>query len=209
MIYTNQEELDAALAEWQKTLRLQDWDIKASIVREKNLMMNDVVAAVRWGFTSKGAVVQLIDPIDYSDNPDEELDHEISLVHELLHLHYAGFDKTEKGSTEERLLEQSIEAISRSLVKLKRAEVQTTGTGPQLPRGLPLEASNIVAGSTWRNNKIGALYTVKGWGRHSETLEQEVEYVDSVGDCWHRPVHLFLEKFTRVAKEVSASETKG
>lgn len=120
MIYETQEQLDAALKEWQKVLQLQDWKVKASIVRGRDMFMEDSAAAVRWTFPKKMATIVLLDPLDYEPNRDFPQDHEKSLVHELLHLHYAGFDSTEPGSVELDLLEQSIEAISTALVELKR-----------------------------------------------------------------------------------------
>lgn len=120
MIYETQEQLDEALLEWQKTLRLQDWQIRARLVRGRDMFTEESAASVRWTFPKKMATIQLLDPADYEPNIEFPQDHEISLVHELLHLHYAGFDETENGSVEHALLEQSIEAISTALVALKR-----------------------------------------------------------------------------------------
>lgn len=119
MIYETQEQLDAAVKEWQKVLQLQDWDVKGSIVRKRDLMLEDVGACIRWQIQGKLATMQLMDPIDWEPTEWEQ-DHEEYLVHELLHLHYAPFDMTESGSLEQAMLEQSINAISRALVALKR-----------------------------------------------------------------------------------------
>jgi len=215
MIYKTQEELDQALAYWQKVLQLQDWEVKASVERKKDITLDDVDAMVSWYFTHKKAIVRLLDPIDYNELFDQ--DHEYSLVHELLHLHFAGFDTTAKESLEEKLLEQCINALSTALVSLKRAgssssvltgltlEVASTFKAregvpptPQLKiRGLPLEAVGLHVNAEYTNTKNGSTYVVKGFGRHSETMAHEVEYVDSEGERWHRPIELFLEKFTK------------
>jgi hypothetical protein len=118
--YENDEQLQEALIFWQKVLRLQDWDVYARIARGRELFTENSAAAVRWTLAKKVATLQLLDPIDYEDNLAVEQDHEVSLVHELLHLHYAPFDNTEDDSLELYTLEQSIEAISRALVDLKR-----------------------------------------------------------------------------------------
>lgn len=212
MIYTNQEELDAALVEWQGVLRLRDWTLSAEIVRAKNMMLDNVDGAVTWHIYSKTAEIELLDPTDYADEPNVPMDHEVTLVHELLHLHYAGFDRTAKGTSEHMLLEQSIEAISRSLVELKRAkDVEVAGV-TQPTTLFKTHTALIVSGSTWKNNKNGKPYTAVGCGHNSETKDLEIEYTDDEGKRWHRPVYLFLEKFTEVVpdeKEAAASETKG
>ena len=120
-IYENDEQLQQALAEWQKILRLQDWIIKASIRRERDMYLANSSAAVRYNYEKRMAFIHIMDPIDYEPDLMVPQDMEISLVHELLHLHYAGFDQTEKGTIEYALVEQSIEAISRALVELKRS----------------------------------------------------------------------------------------
>lgn len=118
--FETNEQLQAALAEWQKILRLQDWNIYARIAREKDLFCPDSAAAINWVLAKKTATLQLLDPIDYGEDLAVDQDHEVSLVHELLHLHYAPFDNTENDTLELYMLEQSIEAISRALVSLKR-----------------------------------------------------------------------------------------
>ena len=51
-------------------------------------------------------------------------------------------------------------------------------------------------GQVWVNNKNGNDYVYIGVGRHSETLDILVTYLDKEGNLWYRPWELFLEKFT-------------
>lgn len=51
-----------------------------------------------------------------------------------------------------------------------------------------------------RNNKTGNLYIVLGFVTDSETLEEKVRYMDSLGKEWVRPVELFKQKFMLVAR---------
>jgi len=120
MLYENEDQLQADRAYWQKVLRLQDWDIEVKVVRARDMNLEESAASVNWVLPKRMASVAIRDPIDYPPGLMGEQDQEVSLVHELLHLHYAGFDETERGSLQETLLEQSIEAISRALVLLKR-----------------------------------------------------------------------------------------
>ena len=113
----NQEQAEAALAKWQKILRLQDWDIKIFIYRAKDLM-TDGQAEVTWLREKKQAILKLLDPIDYDNNYFIQ-DHEVSIVHELLHCHMALFDQ-EAGTLEDIAQEQAIHALSFALVELDR-----------------------------------------------------------------------------------------
>ena len=61
---------------------------------------------------------------------------------------------------------------------------------------LPPLPSDIYIGDVYRNNKNGKEYFVAGIGRHSETLEPMVSYVDDSSEEWYRPYELFKEKFT-------------
>jgi hypothetical protein len=120
MIYESEDQLQQDLDYWQKVLRLQDWDVEVNVVRARDMTLENSAAAVTWVLPKRMASVTIMDPIDYPPGLMGEQDQEVSLVHELLHLHYAPFDETEKGSLPEVMLEQSIEAISRALVLLKR-----------------------------------------------------------------------------------------
>jgi len=112
-----QEQAEAALAKWQKILRLQDWEIKVCICRGRDLSL-DGQAEVHWRMEKKAAIVNLLDPVDY-DNKRFPQDHETGLVHELLHLHMAGF-AAENGTPEDIAQEQAIHALSTAFVRLDR-----------------------------------------------------------------------------------------
>lgn len=118
MIYLTQEEAEKALVEWQSVLKLRDWDIKIQIVRRNGLVDPEGMAEVRYKHIKRMAIINLLDPIDY-DNDLWGQDHEISMVHELLHLHFMGFE-AEEGTPEDKAQEQAIDAISKSLVYLRR-----------------------------------------------------------------------------------------
>jgi hypothetical protein len=118
MILT-QSQLTKKCREWQKVLRLQDWDVTTEICRQRDLKDDDYAGQVRWILPIKQALISLVDPIDQPDNCIKEYDMEDSLVHELLHLHFAPLG-TEHGTPEKIAEEQAINAISKALVKLKR-----------------------------------------------------------------------------------------
>ena len=116
MIYETAGQLEEACREWQAILRLQDWDITAEIVRGKQMVERDDSGNVRWNDKHRIARISILDPVDH-EGPEfvGELDHEETLVHELLHLHFAGLDHED-----ETTFELAINRISEALVKLKR-----------------------------------------------------------------------------------------
>ncbi len=118
MIYETQEQAQQACREWQKILRLQDWDVTAVIRRGREMKLEDAQAEVSWKSENKTAIVRLLDPLDYQNDIYEQ-DHERSLVHELLHLHMVMF-ATETGTLEDLAQEQAINAMATAFVGLKR-----------------------------------------------------------------------------------------
>lgn len=119
MIYADQKEAESSLQEWQRVLRLQDWDIKIRIVRAKEFVNGDGMGEVRYKHQKQMAVINLLDPIDYDEIHLWEQDHEITMVHELLHIHFMGFE-AEEGTEQDNAQERAIDVISKSLVSLRR-----------------------------------------------------------------------------------------
>jgi len=128
VIYETQADLDAALAYWQKVLRLQDWTIKARIVTRKE--MPDYWFG--WSQVQnnlKTCFIRLIHPEhrDHEDlAPENELDHEQSLVHELLHAHFHNTRPEDGKSLAYELWEQTIDTLATAFVNLKRSGLQPT-----------------------------------------------------------------------------------
>lgn len=120
MIYKNDAELQAACEQWQKILRLQDWDVKCFIVPAEKFEEDDTGADVDWTFMNKQAIIRVRDPQDWPLDLPWEQDMEELLVHELLHLHAATFDTFKRGGVKHAGLEQMIVAVSEALVKLHR-----------------------------------------------------------------------------------------
>ena len=105
---------------WQRELRLQDWDI---VVKLKPLSeMPDCRGETKYQLLKKQAIICLLDPNEGDGNTDFPYDAEITLVHELLHLHFVDGSQTPEECPV--VFEQGITAVSESLVKLKRARIQ-------------------------------------------------------------------------------------
>src|SRR5690242_17327503 len=101
---------------WQKRLRLQDWDI--ALTFHPQLEMGGKAATVEWKCAKRSAWIKMLLPGSWAHarSPEFDTTQEVSLVHELLHLKYAGWDETETNSLAETLLEQGVHDISRALV---------------------------------------------------------------------------------------------
>ena len=128
VIFESQEQLDNHLHIWQKELRLMDWDVTATITPSYEMDMKDTHACIDWFMNEKSATIQILNAAQYPPGFAQEPDHEVSLVHELLHLHYAPFEKTEAGSLEHQMMEYSIDVLSKALVRLRRKGVETRDT---------------------------------------------------------------------------------
>ena len=127
-VYETTADLYAALKEsiayWQGVLRLQDWNIELSLRRRCEMSVANVIGSNHHWQDSKDSIIELPMPEDllsYVKFQGEEKDYEITLVHELLHLHFAPFaadeDKDPHGNTYQEL---AINTLARSLVHLDR-----------------------------------------------------------------------------------------
>lgn len=116
-----QEQLEALCREWQGILRLQDWRVFLRKTRARDMSNPDHQGECEWVLSRKEAYISLLDPVDYPPDAIEPQDEELTLVHELMHLHFAPF-WTDKGEDDpERIaMEQAIELTAQALVRLKR-----------------------------------------------------------------------------------------
>ena len=121
MIYETQEQAQQACREWQERLKLQHWFVKVRICRHDDMGMDETCGTCRWVLSRAEALLKLLDPIDYPTDGIVEQDHEITVVHELLHIHFAPFTSELKvDSIENIFMERATEQIARTLVALKR-----------------------------------------------------------------------------------------
>lgn len=126
MIYQNEAEANKACIEWQSRLRLSDWNCKVKIGRREALKL-DGQAEYCAVFARKDALIKLLDPIDWPSDDFCMQDHEISLVHELLHLHlleleYTVFGETQATEAWKIAQEHVICSLAPGIVSLKRGE---------------------------------------------------------------------------------------
>lgn len=127
-------ELTRLTMKWAERLRLQDWDIKVRFAKKGE-------GEDYWGVcipsaTTKEAVIIMQNPSRHKKAPDPDYynaDTEVTLVHELMHLHFApfGFPTTSlKGQQEEVIVSH----VAQLLVALDRGD--ETILNPNAPRYL-------------------------------------------------------------------------
>lgn len=119
-VYQDQAEAQEACDVWKKILKLADWDIVVRIGRASQMSTSDRMGQVSYTLNKRSAVITLLDPEDYS-NSIWPLDHELTLVHELVHLHLVFTDPfIDSHNALNTLLEQAVESLSAALVGLNR-----------------------------------------------------------------------------------------
>ena len=112
----DEHELKELCAYWQKVLRLQDWDVNIKIARVFE-MHEDGIGEINMVMSLKKAFIQILDTNDSA--PDEDKDIELTLVHELVHLHLAEWSEQESGMPVSG--EQAVDLLAKALVQLKRS----------------------------------------------------------------------------------------
>ncbi len=124
----NNHQLNTLVREWIKRLRLTDWLVKARFATneaDKKYLSPSAYASTKVSSGCKEAltIINKLDSIDADALGCRDL--EVTVVHELLHLHAESFDhffnnKQSKRPTEHYALEAMIELTALALVEAKR-----------------------------------------------------------------------------------------
>ena len=112
------EKLSALCAEWQRRLRLQDWNVEVCYAKYYEMQSKDSDGECDYVLSCKNAQIRILCP----DDCPEPIDVEAVLVHELLHLHFAEW--TERRDECPVSGELAIDIIAQTLVNLKREKVE-------------------------------------------------------------------------------------
>ena len=114
------ENLNEILSRWQKLLYLQDWEVVIAPAEPHEMVANTRLAEVEYSLTSKEAYIRVCHPNPALESFAKQ-DLEASIVHELLHLHFAGLQEDMKvGSADHLLHEVAVNQVSKALVNLWR-----------------------------------------------------------------------------------------
>lgn len=113
-------DLQACLAYWQPRLRLADWHIVAEFARGADLDGNVGDTALWW--ESRKAKIRIVPQNEWRSGriPHHPLDdEEDTLVHELLHCAFSGFEEP-PSTPEGKLQHQVINALAAALIEEHR-----------------------------------------------------------------------------------------
>jgi hypothetical protein len=125
----DEDKLQEIAEQWQTALRLRDWDIEVHVCRVKD-MGKSRNGEVHYNLLKKHAVINVLDPRDYKDDFMPQ-DQEYTVVHEMLHLHFAGLDPAiQESKLADLVLEQGIHACATLMTELLRA-MQAAKAGQQ------------------------------------------------------------------------------
>lgn len=103
------KELQQLTAQWRAVLRLQDWDVKVRFAHTSDMSGHNR-GECRTNMNEKSAEILLIPTGDSEDKPEE-----LTLIHELLHIHINTLDVRDERGTEE---EQVINTLAKALYGL-------------------------------------------------------------------------------------------
>lgn len=116
-ILTEQEALEK-LEYWKRKLGLDSWEIKVFLKKQSFLGLTRQ-AYCEWTLAKSAAVINIVCHEDWDGNIWFQ-DMEMSLVHELLHIKTATFEKFEENSLQDTMYEQFIDSMSKILVTIDR-----------------------------------------------------------------------------------------
>lgn len=119
-VWTDRE-LNGYVTKWAEILNLRHWDIKIRWARNFE-GMEDANGHCRWVLQKLAAVIRIQARVD--NDPDIPWEHDVerTVVHELLHLHFAPLeeDHWKQGSMKNCELEQTINLVTDALIHLDR-----------------------------------------------------------------------------------------
>jgi hypothetical protein len=118
-------DLEALLAKWKPILRVSDWEIKIKWVKQYAMGNNDADGTCCHTAAAKAAVIKILEPEDFDPGSGLWLqDVEDTVVHEMLHLHFAALPRHE--GTDHIVFEQAIVSLTSALLDRDRAPKQQT-----------------------------------------------------------------------------------
>lgn len=121
-----EKQLKDRCAHWQKVLRLQDWRIDARFATSDELAHQGDGGICELHQDSKIATIRILPEDAY--NPHSHMsqafpqDVELTLVHELVHIHFDKVMDPDAEEHEEVMQEQAIQFVAEALVALSRGE---------------------------------------------------------------------------------------
>jgi hypothetical protein len=107
-----QKRIDRCIVKWQMRLRVWDWWVTGKYARSRIMSVSGRAAEIEFNLPHKSAMITLCDPRDVPK--ENNCDPELSIIHELLHLHMISFFDQHDARNADRLVawEQAISILS-------------------------------------------------------------------------------------------------
>lgn len=141
MIFETQEQLDAALEQWQGILRLRDWRVRARLTARADFVRQGAKGESHIYFDKQEALLLILDAPSVLSGSAKAMrdwdaqDMERTLVHELLHIYFHAFRPDEdEEKTAHDLWERAIEVMAERFVMLDRRSAELTTNQIDAPR---------------------------------------------------------------------------
>jgi hypothetical protein len=111
--------LRAKLALWRDRLKLQDWSVSV-IASPQSELRPGTLGNIHWNLEMKTAIIRVLTSDDgHPPTPQELLNMEGTIVHELIHLELAALPKTDDSKMKE---EFAVDHLADALLELDRKE---------------------------------------------------------------------------------------
>src|SRR2546426_5444103 len=118
----SEEQVHDWLHLWQKRLHLEDWKVDVKIVRIWDLEQG-TLGHIDWSVPHRTATIKVLNPSDYELPKDKiPADVELSIVHELVHLHLSVLPLNRSTRNAE---EQVVSMLADALVDLEHNQSPT------------------------------------------------------------------------------------
>ena len=117
-----QNKLEFFVRKWQKTLGLQDWEIKIRHTHHSDLA-GGRSADIQMNLEARGALVQILEPGHYYHWLNKEQDVEEDIVHELIHIPLQAVEIYARRKEEKAIeiaVENGVNQIKTALIMLDR-----------------------------------------------------------------------------------------
>ena len=115
----SEDKLKQLCVEWRDRLRLNAWNIECGIYRERDFYNKECDGENDYDMRNGDSLIRILHPMDYPVSRFPQ-DMEITLVHELLHLHFAPFEPEKDDGLDHHIMEHTICILAETLVGLKR-----------------------------------------------------------------------------------------
>lgn len=109
--------LNAALTYWKQRLRVGDWDILVQVVRHHDMESNK--GRISFNGNTLQAIISLLHSDDYDPSHHWPYEPEKTLIHELVHLYFAGSAINSNDPREEEILERAVARITDAIWQIE------------------------------------------------------------------------------------------